>query len=50
MLSFDDVERILGERPFTSTEMRNIDRLRHGFKGKPEGKADGDARYGFVFV
>ncbi len=26
----DDVERILGRRPFANAEMRNIDRFRHG--------------------
>ncbi len=30
-----DVERILGKRPFTSSEMRNIDHYRHGMGSEP---------------
>ncbi len=30
VIGIDDVERLLGERPFTSAEMRNIDRYRRG--------------------
>lgn len=35
MIGLDDVERLLGKRPFSSQEMRNIDRYRHGPSGKP---------------
>lgn len=28
VLNLDDVEKILGHRPFTSAELRNIDRFR----------------------
>lgn len=28
MINVDDVERLLGKRPFTNVEMRNIDRVR----------------------
>lgn len=30
VLSLDDIEPLLGKRPFTSDTMRNIDRFRHG--------------------
>jgi len=35
VIGLDDVERLLGKRPFSSQEMRNIDRYRHGPSGKP---------------
>ena len=35
MIGLEDVERLLGKRPFSSAEMRNIDRYRHGADGKP---------------
>mmetsp|Transcript_7855 Transcript_7855/g.13510 ORF Transcript_7855/g.13510 Transcript_7855/m.13510 type:complete len:862 (-) Transcript_7855:907-3492(-) len=52
VLNINDVERILGKRPFHSNEMRNIDRFRHGLgseaesaqgEGNPpiDGKGDG---------
>lgn len=37
VIGLDDVERLLGQRPFSSAEMRNIDRYRHGAGGKPPG-------------
>ncbi|GLI61270.1 hypothetical protein VaNZ11_003589, partial [Volvox africanus] len=30
VLNLDDVERLLGKRPFMCQELRNIDRFRHG--------------------
>lgn len=30
MIGLDDVEQLLGRRPFESRELRNIDRFRHG--------------------
>ena len=35
VIGLEDVERLLGKRPFSSQEMRNIDRYRHGAGGKP---------------
>ena len=35
MIGLEDVERLLGKRPFSSQEMRNIDKYRHGPTGKP---------------
>lgn len=47
VLNLDDVERILGKRPFHIAEMRNIDRFRHGSKGEnapvsPQGEEAGE--------
>jgi hypothetical protein len=35
VIGLEDVESILGKRPFCTQEMRNIDRYRHGASGKP---------------
>lgn len=35
VLNSDELERILGERPFRSQELRNIDRFRKGFDAQP---------------
>ncbi|GAX76092.1 hypothetical protein CEUSTIGMA_g3535.t1 [Chlamydomonas eustigma] len=35
VIGLEDVESILGKRPFSTQEMRNIDRYRHGASGKP---------------
>lgn len=32
MVNSDDLEHLLGPRPFRSTELRNIDRFRDGFQ------------------
>lgn len=42
VIGLDDVERILGKRPFTSLEMRNIDRYRYGAGGKPPSSGEGE--------
>jgi len=52
VMSLDAVEAVLGKRPFTSPQMQNIDRYRHGATGKAavEGAAatgaDGGAAVG----
>ena len=40
-MNSDDLEEILGPRPFKSTELRNIDKFRQGFQ-KPAGAQAGD--------
>eukprot|EP00197_Chlamydomonas_leiostraca_P001991 CAMPEP_0202857522 /NCGR_PEP_ID=MMETSP1391-20130828/427_1 /ASSEMBLY_ACC=CAM_ASM_000867 /TAXON_ID=1034604 /ORGANISM="Chlamydomonas leiostraca, Strain SAG 11-49" /LENGTH=796 /DNA_ID=CAMNT_0049536333 /DNA_START=393 /DNA_END=2784 /DNA_ORIENTATION=+ len=49
VLNLDDVEKILGHRPFTSAELRNIDRFRHGASkdvppSSPPGSEGSDAQ------
>ena len=34
MVNSDDLTQILGERPFRSAELRNIDKFRDGFQKK----------------
>lgn len=33
VLNSDELERLLGKRPFRSQELRNIDKFRKGFEG-----------------
>lgn len=35
VINVDDVEGLLGKRAYSSPEMRNIDKFRHGATGKP---------------
>mgnify|MGYP006284049371 CR=1 FL=1 len=40
VINFDDVERLLGARPFASDQVRNIDRFRYGGEGKPPSQVE----------
>jgi AFG3 family protein len=41
VLNLDDVEGLLGKRPYSSAEMRNIDRFRNGAGAGGDGPAAG---------
>ena len=45
VVNSDDLEEILGPRPFKSVEMRNIDKFREGFakEAAPEQATEGAA-------
>lgn len=40
VVNSDDLEVILGPRPFRSTELRNIDRFREGFQKSGDASAE----------
>lgn len=43
MLSLDDIEALLGPRPYKNEEVRNIDKFRFGLGGtKPSSSSDGE--------
>lgn len=46
VINFDDVERLLGKRPFISDQVRNIDRFRYGGDGTPPAAVEEGAKEG----
>ncbi|KAF5837821.1 osftsh8 oryza sativa ftsh protease,-like protein of atftsh3/10 [Dunaliella salina] len=46
VINFDDVERLLGKRPFGSDHVRNIDRFRFGGDGTPPAASEDGAKEG----